>query len=95
MLFNLLTVLFYNIIFLLFWTIDLYFLIPTVIAEAFNPIAKLAISIGVPSKEAMEMETHPIFAEAQIKKCSILLIVVQTFLCFLLINSFRFISSIS
>ena len=39
--------------FLFFYLIiDLYLLIPTVIAQSFNPIAKLVIPIGLPSKEA-------------------------------------------
>ena len=34
-----------------FLIIDLYFLIPPAIAQIFNPIAELAIPIGIPSKE--------------------------------------------
>ena len=42
-------------------TIDLYFLIPAVIAQVFNPIAELVIPIGIPTKEAkVETETHPV-----------------------------------
>ena len=36
--------------FFLFLIIDLYFLIPAVIAQIFNPVAELVISIGMPSK---------------------------------------------
>ena len=73
---------------------DFYLLIPAVIAQIFNPIAELLISIGIPIKEAKaEIETHPVILEAKIRKCSISFIVAQTFLCFLLINSFCFISS--
>ena len=48
----------------------LYFLIPVVIAQFFNPIAKIVIPIGIPTKERKaEKETHPVIAEAKIKKC--------------------------
>ena len=36
----------------LFLIIDLWFLIPLVIAQIFNPIAELLIPIGIPIKEA-------------------------------------------
>ena len=43
--------------FFFFLVIDLYFLIPTVIAQIFNPIAELVIPIGILVKEAkVEME---------------------------------------
>ena len=59
-------------LFFFFLIIDLYFLIPTVIAEIFNPIAKLVIPIGIPIKEAKaEIEIHPVNVEAKIRKCSI------------------------
>ena len=49
---------------LFFLIIDLYFLIPTVIAQIFNPIAELVISIEIPTKETKEeMETHPVIVE--------------------------------
>ena len=35
-----------------FLIIDLYFLIPAVIAQIFNPIAELLIHIRIPTKEA-------------------------------------------
>ena len=38
--------------FFFFLIIDLYFLIPAVIAQIFNPIAELVIPIGIPTKEA-------------------------------------------
>ena len=73
----------------------LHFLILAVLAQFFNPIAELVIPIGIPIKEAeAEMETHPVIVEAKIRKCSIKVSVVQIFLSFLLISSFRFISSI-
>ena len=34
-----------------FLIIDLYFLIPAVITQIFNPIAELVIPIGIPTKE--------------------------------------------
>ena len=52
--------------------IDLYFLIPAVIAQIFNLIAELVISIAIPAKEEKaEMETHPVIVEPTIRKCSI------------------------
>ena len=37
-----------------------------------NPITELEIPIGIPIKEAkVEMETHPVIAEAKIRKCPI------------------------
>ena len=43
--------------FLFFLIIDLYFLFPAVIAQIFNPIAKLVIPTGIPTKEKKaEME---------------------------------------
>ena len=51
--------------------IDLYFLIPAVIAQIFNHIAELVIPIGIPSKEAKsEIEIYPVIAEAKIRKIS-------------------------
>ena len=38
--------------FFFFLIIDLYFLIPAVIAQSFNPIAELVIPKGIPTKEA-------------------------------------------
>ena len=47
--------------FFFFLIIDLYLLIPAVIAQIFNPIAKIVIPIGVPTKEAKaEIDTHPV-----------------------------------
>ena len=37
---------------LTYWIIDLYFLIHAAIAQIFNPISELVISIVFPSKEA-------------------------------------------
>ena len=81
--------------FFFFLIIDLCFLIPAGIAQIFNPIAELVIPVGIPSKEAKtEMETHPVILETKIRKCSIYFRVVPTYSCFLLVNSFRFISSV-
>ena len=56
---------------LFFLIIDLYLLIPAVLAQTFNPIAELAISIGIPTKEAKaEIEIHLVTAEAKIRKSS-------------------------
>ena len=38
--------------FFFFLIIDLYFLIPAAIAQFFNPIARLVVPTGIPSKEA-------------------------------------------
>ena len=84
--------LFYHAFFFFFLITD--FLISAVIAQIFNPIAELVISIGIPIKEVKaEIEINPVIVEAKIRKCSTQFRVVQIFLCFLLINSFRFISS--
>ena len=58
--------------FFFFLIIDLYFLIPTVIAQIFNPIEELVIPVGIPTKEAKaEIETHPVIVQAKTRKCSI------------------------
>ena len=50
--------------FLFFLIIDLHFLIPVVIAQMFNPIAKFVIAIGIPNKEIKaETEIYPAIAE--------------------------------
>ena len=52
--------------------IDLYFLIPAVITQIFNPIVEHAIPIGMPTKEAKaEMETHPVIVEIPISEWSL------------------------
>ena len=51
---------------------DLYFLIPVVTAQIFNPITELVIPIGILGKVAKaEVEIHPVIAEAKIRKCTI------------------------
>ena len=55
-----------------FLIIELYFLIPAVIAKIFNLIAEIVIPIGIPSKEGKAgTEIHPVISEAKIKKYSI------------------------
>ena len=50
--------------------IDLYFLIPAVIAHMFNPDLELAITKWIPIKEVKaEMETYSVTVEAKISKC--------------------------
>ena len=44
--------LFCHAFFFIFLIIDLYFLIPAVIPQMFNPLSELVIPIGIPSKEA-------------------------------------------
>ena len=66
---------FLSCFFFFFWLIiviiDLYFLIPAVIAQMFNPVTDFVILIGISTKEAKaKMETHRIIAEAEIK-CSV------------------------
>ena len=57
--------------FFFFLIIDLYFLIPAVIAQIFNLIAKFVIPLEIKSKEAkVEMEIYPVTAETKIRKCS-------------------------
>ena len=56
----------------LFLILDLYLLIPAVIAQIFNAIVELVIPIGIPTKEEKaEMETHPVILEAKIRRCLI------------------------
>ena len=51
--------------FLFFLIIDLYFLIPEVIAQIFDPIAEFVISLGIPIKEEKaEIEIHPVIEKA-------------------------------
>ena len=49
---------------------ELYFLIPAVIAQTFNPIAELTIPKGTPTNEVnKEIETQPLTAETKRRKC--------------------------
>ena len=67
-----LKIVFYHVFFFFFLTINLYFLIPAVIGQIFNPIAELVIPIGMPIKDAKaEIETHSVIVEVKTRKCSI------------------------
>ena len=69
-----------------FLIIELYFLIPAVITQIFNPIVELAVPIGILTKEAKaEMETHPALVEIAISESSMYFKTIQTFLCFSII----------
>ena len=58
--------------FFFFLIIDLYFLIPAVIAQIFDPISELVLPRGISIKEAKaETEIHPVIVEAKIRKCLI------------------------
>ena len=58
--------------FFLFLFIDLYFLIPAVIAQVFNPVVELAVPLGILTNEPKEeMETHPVIVETTISEWSI------------------------
>ena len=66
----LLTVLFYHP-FSLFFIIDLYFFITTVISQIFNPTAELEIHIGIQTNEAKaEIEAHSVIAETKVSHFS-------------------------
>ena len=53
-----------------FFIIDLYFLIPAVTAQIFNPTLKLVTCIGMLTEEGKaEIEINPVTAEAKIRKC--------------------------
>ena len=61
-----------SIFFFFFLIINLYFLIPAVIAQIFNRIMELITPIAIPTKETKaEMETHLVTVEPKITKCSI------------------------
>ena len=56
--------------FFFFFIIALYFLIPAVIAQTFNPISKLVVPIGTPNRESKsEIEIHSVIVEAKIRMC--------------------------
>ena len=63
-----LTVLYDCNLFLSLLMINLHILIPTVIAQILNQIAKLVMLTGTPTNEAKaEIETYPLIAEIKIK----------------------------
>ena len=50
---------------------DLYFIIPEVIAQIFNPTEELLIPIEIPTNEGnAEIETQPLRAETKIRESS-------------------------
>ena len=52
--------------------IDLYFLIPAVVAQIFNPAAERNLYWNTNQrKKVSEMETYPVIVEYKIRKCSI------------------------
>ena len=62
----------FSCLFFFFLIINLYFLIPAVIAQIVNPVAELVIPIEIPNKEPKaEFEINPVVVEAQIRKCSV------------------------
>ena len=68
----LLAILFYHASFSFFLIIDLYFLIPAVITQIFNPTAELVIPTRITTKEAKaEMKIHAVTVETKISKYSI------------------------
>ena len=68
----LLAILFYHASFSFFLIIDLYFLIPAVTIQIFNPTAELVIPTRITTKEAKaEMKIHAVTVETKISKYSI------------------------
>ena len=52
--------------FFFFLLIDLYFLVPTPIAQIFNLYVELIFPLGIPSKEAKsEIEIYPVIVKAE------------------------------
>ena len=50
--------------------IELYFLIPAIAAQNFNPAAELAMPTRIATNEVnVEIETQPAIVEAKISKC--------------------------
>ena len=81
-------------LFFFFVMIDLYFLIPVVIAQNFNPTAELVMATGTATNEAnAKTEIEPLTAEVKIRQSWKYFKALHTFSCFLLINSVCFISS--
>ena len=62
---------------------DLYFLIPEIIAQIFSPNVELVITTATLTNEAnAEIEMQPLNAETKIRKCSQQFKALDTFLCF-------------
>ena len=58
--------------FFFFLILTYTFLIPAVIAQIFNLIAKLIIPIGMPSKEAkVQIKIHPVTVKIELKMSSV------------------------
>ena len=61
---------FSSCLFFFFFIIELYFLIPAVIAQIFNPTTEHVMSTEIQTKEAnAEIETQPVTVEAKISNC--------------------------
>lgn len=61
-----------SIIFKLVLEILSYHVFFLLLRKIFNPTSKLAIPIGIPTKEAKaETKTHPVIEEAKVSRCSI------------------------
>ena len=59
-------------LFFCFLFADLCLLIPAVIAQFVKLIAKLAMTTGIPIKEAKEeMDSHQVTVETKLKMCSV------------------------
>ena len=57
--------------FFFFFIIDLYFLIPAVIAQIYIPTEELVVPTGTQTNEAnAEIEKQPVAVETKISKCS-------------------------
>ena len=57
---------------MILFIIELYFLIPALIAKNFNATAEPEMSVGILTKKAeAEMETHLVTVEVKMSDCSI------------------------
>ena len=83
--------LFHYVFFFFSLIIDLYLLIPAVIAQIYNPTAELAIPSATPTKEVnAQIKTQPLTAETKTRKFNLK---PYRYFCFLFINSLCFTSS--
>ena len=58
----------FSLAFLFFVIADLYFLIPAIIAQNYNPIAELVMPTAISMKESKAIvQTNPVTAEAKIQ----------------------------
>ena len=75
--------------FLFFLIIDVYFLIPAIIAPISNPTAELVIPTGIPnSKKKAEIGRHPVTTEIKKKNVQSNLNSFKPFYAFCLINHY-------